>query len=96
MDLPGPVPAQVMVTVGKRNFKDSHDRNRIKRLIREVYRVNKHEHYAALHKAGKQAALMFIFTGRQLPEHGYIKDKITSLLNRFTQVVLLKVNQPKE
>ena len=32
---------QVLIVVSKRNFKNAVDRNRIKRLIREAYRLNK-------------------------------------------------------
>jgi ribonuclease P protein component len=32
---------QVLITVPKRNFKKAVDRNRIKRQIREIYRLNK-------------------------------------------------------
>ncbi|NQX93083.1 MAG: ribonuclease P protein component, partial [Flavobacteriales bacterium] len=34
-------PVQVMMSVGKRNFKKAVDRNKIKRLMKEVYRLNK-------------------------------------------------------
>lgn len=36
-------PVLVMVTVPKKRFKKAVHRNRIKRLIRESYRLNKHE-----------------------------------------------------
>jgi ribonuclease P protein component len=36
-------PVLVMVTVPKKRFKKAVHRNRIKRLIRENYRINKHE-----------------------------------------------------
>lgn len=38
-------PVQVGVSVPKRNFKKAVDRNRIKRLMREVYRKEKHTVY---------------------------------------------------
>lgn len=36
------VSSQVLIIVPKRNFKKAVDRNRIKRQIREIYRLNKH------------------------------------------------------
>lgn len=41
-------PAQVGVSVPKRNFKSAVDRNRIKRLMRETYRLQKEIVYSNL------------------------------------------------
>ena len=43
-------PAQVGVSVPKRNFKKAVDRNRIKRLLRESYRKQKYTVYDTLEK----------------------------------------------
>ncbi|MDR0872947.1 MAG: ribonuclease P protein component [Prevotellaceae bacterium] len=44
----GEIPVQVLIGVPKKRFKHAVDRNRIKRLIREVYRLNKAALYALL------------------------------------------------
>lgn len=96
--LPTPFPAQVMFAASKRLYKRAHDRNRIKRLLREGYRKQKHIVYRSLDERQKQAALLFIFTGRQLPNAAYIHGKISELLLRFSQEIdkHTETSQPEE
>jgi ribonuclease P protein component len=62
------VPAQVMFSVGKRSFRNATDRNRVRRVTREAYRLRKHELYAYLEKEGKQLVLAFVYaSNKQLP-----------------------------
>ena len=48
MQLEKTVRAQVLISVSKKKFKRAVDRNHIKRLIRESYRLNKHSLYEKL------------------------------------------------
>lgn len=61
------VPFQAAFTVGKKRFRRAVDRNRIKRLLREAWRVEK----AALAKnwepGAPQWAVVFIFVGQEVP-----------------------------
>jgi len=82
-ELPETFPAQALFTVSKRIFKRAHDRNRVKRLLREAYRKQKHIVYSSLSEQKKQAAFLFIFTGRQQPNSAYVHGKIFELLKRF-------------
>lgn len=77
---------QATVSVSSRNFKKAVDRNRIKRQLREVYRLQKHpvEQKAA---AGKnQLALFFIYTGKELPVYQDLYDKMTKVIFRLTEI----------
>ena len=66
-DLPQQVPFQAAFSVGKKRFRRAVDRNRIKRLLREVWRVEKSE-IAKNWKAGEaQWAVVFIFVGNEIP-----------------------------
>ena len=46
------VPVKVVISVPKKRFKHAIDRNRIKRLIRESYRLNKKSLYEILEEKG--------------------------------------------
>lgn len=64
-------PVQAGFTASKKNFKKAVARNRIKRLLREAYRTNKHLIYDELKQ--EQLALFIIFIGKELPEHKVVK-----------------------
>ncbi|MGE0635276.1 MAG: ribonuclease P protein component [Bacteroidia bacterium] len=78
-------PAQVMMTAPKKRFSRAVDRNRIKRLMREAYRKNKHTLYAALNEQNKKLAIMLIYVGAGLPEYKTAEDKIILILQRLSK-----------
>jgi ribonuclease P protein component len=75
-------PPQVLVTVSKRTFKRAVDRNRIKRLLREAYRLNKYRLLEA--ENGHPVALLgILYTGKEKSELPLIEKKLISGLNRL-------------
>jgi ribonuclease P protein component len=62
-----PYPVRVIISVPKRNWKRAVDRNRIKRLIKEAYRLNKNELYTSLHSNNKKLDLLFIYLHNEKP-----------------------------
>ena len=93
-ELPVDFPAQAMFGASKRLFKRAHDRNRVKRLLREAYRKQKHVVYSSLAERNQQYALHFIFTGKQLPNYPYVFGKMNDLILRFCNETS-KVELPK-
>lgn len=68
-------PLQFGVGAGTRYFKRAVHRNRIKRLVREAWRLQKETLKEQLLNNGKRVDVFFIFTGRELPDHELIGEK---------------------
>ena len=64
----------------KRRFAKAHERNRIKRLMREAYRTSKHPLYRHLQQKETQMALMLLYTGKKLPDFELIQAETVNAL----------------
>ncbi|MFN4913983.1 MAG: ribonuclease P protein component [Sphingomonadales bacterium] len=63
---PDSAPAfQVLFSVSKKRFKKATDRNRVKRLLREVYRLNQQQLAGLSLPDNQQLAMALIYTGQE-------------------------------
>ncbi|MDX9750460.1 MAG: ribonuclease P protein component [Flavobacteriales bacterium] len=63
MELPTPYPAQVAFAVPRRVLRHAVDRNRVKRLMREAWRLNKEQWYGRLREKERQCAVLIVYRG---------------------------------
>ncbi len=79
------VPMQMLVSVSKRQVRKAYRRIHIKRLLREGWRCQKHDVYAALNAAGVSLAAAYVFVGREMPDSATINAKISALNRRLIE-----------
>ncbi len=77
---------QTGFAVSSKHFKKAVDRNRIKRLMREAYRLQKNELQSLLKLQQKQLAVFIIYVGNELPGYDLIYEKITHVLDRLNKI----------
>ena len=74
---------QVAVGVSSRNFKKATDRNRIKRLMREAWRLQKNKLQDHLLEKNEQLSVFILYVGKELPEYEVVFEKVGIILNRL-------------
>jgi len=70
-------PVQVLFTISSKRFKSAVVRNRIKRKIKESYRIRKSALYEELNKHNRNLLISIIYTGKETdPGFAYLDRTI--------------------
>ncbi len=85
------LPAAPMETViktgvgaGSRHFKKAVQRNRIKRLLREAYRLNKLPLHRFLQENNRQLIIFILYIDKLMPQAGMIQRKMPLVIEKLT------------
>jgi ribonuclease P protein component len=81
--IPENVPAQVMISVPKQNLRKAVERNKIKRRMRESYRISKELLYEGLSERQQQIVFCITYTSKEILPSSLIREKIILLLHRL-------------
>ena len=78
---------QAAFSVSSKNFKKAVERNRIKRLMRESYRLQKKNLQDKLEENNKNLSIFFIYTGNEIPAYNNVSEKIAVILNSLEKMI---------
>ncbi len=72
-----------------RHFKRAVDRNRIKRLLREAYRLQQHSLKTEVQKGSRNWLIFILYTGRELPHYTLLYQNVGLVLQKLITNVSL-------
>ena len=79
--------ARIGFSIPKKKFRSSVHRHRIRRLMAEAWRMNKHTVYAAL-PPGRQLHLFLIFTDTNMPDYDTVYKTIVKGIDKLIHTII--------
>lgn len=82
-----PAVVRILISAPKRNFHHAVDRNRIKRQIREFYRVSSAPLKDVVAQGGRSLSLAILYTGHRLIDSAELHARLGSATERLIEVL---------
>ncbi|TKK68538.1 ribonuclease P protein component [Ilyomonas limi] len=79
------------VGASSRNFKKAVQRNRIKRLLREAYRLNKQPLHRFLETHNRQLIVFLLYVDKGMPQKSIIQNKMPVVLEKLMKELARQV-----
>ncbi|MBO4581621.1 MAG: ribonuclease P protein component [Bacteroidales bacterium] len=83
--------AKIAIAVGKKRIKRAVHRNRVKRLIKEAYRQNKHLIYRTFQEEQKEIHLILVYVESKVLPYSFINNKMILLINKLLKTYSKKI-----
>ena len=74
---------QILVSVSKKNHKRAVARNKLKRRIREAYRLNRHHWGELALPENKRLVLAFIYSSKEILEYSTIEHGVVKAISEI-------------
>ena len=78
---------QAGVAVSSKNFRKAVERNRIKRLVRETWRLQKSGLEESLVVQNISLLVFIIYTRNEIPDYHELFNQMTSVLKRLSKIL---------